>query len=325
MLLSLDEATIILKNGGVVAFPTETVYGLGAIAENQIAVEKVYQIKNRPKDTPLICHFYSIDQIEEFVPNTPNLPKKLLEHFTPGPLSLLLNLPTNSPLKPATAGLPSVIVRIPNHPLTLELIRRVNKPLVGPSANTSGKFSGTNPQMIENDLGDKIAGILDGGRAKIGVESTILDCREPELLKILRQGAIGLVELKNFLEEYELDVEIGFVQKPSVSQTIPGNKYRHYSPRTPIRLIKSIEEIPPNGNFALISSEEVLQKLNPVPYPTISLGHTLSEIGQNLYQSFFELDQLQVNLGYIIFESGLDSSLSKAIQDKINKAAKPDL
>ena len=206
MLVDLDRAAKILLGGGVVAFPTETVYGLGAVATDRRAIEKVYQIKNRPLDNPLICHFYGLEQIKEYVPDLPKIAELIFQEFAPGPISLLVPLSNNSPLLPATAGLPSVIARMPNHPLTLELLRRLRLPLAGPSANTSGKFSGTDPEMIEKDLGSKIDGILDGGQSNVGLESTILDCRRPQELKILRQGAIGDLELETFLHQQLLNV-----------------------------------------------------------------------------------------------------------------------
>jgi L-threonylcarbamoyladenylate synthase len=145
--LTISQAGNILKQGGIIAFPTETVYGLGAVASNGQAVEKIYKAKHRPADNPLICHFYSINQIKTYVKDMPEIVELLFKHFSPGPLSILLNLPENSPLAPATRGSDTVICRIPDHPLALELVKEVGEPLAAPSANTSGKMSGTTAEV----------------------------------------------------------------------------------------------------------------------------------------------------------------------------------
>jgi len=231
MLVSLQKSVEIIKKGGVVAFPTETVYGLGADATNAQAISKVFEAKNRPKDNPLICHFYSTQQIMEYLFIPPTL-LRIMQKITPGPVSFVLPIDPNSVLKPATAGQKTVIVRIPNHPLALKLIEQINKPIVGPSANTSGKTSGTTAQMVENDLGEKIDGILDGKDCLVGLESTILDGldfyknadlknnlqknKEDEenlnqklpTIKILRPGIIGQNELTKILTELKIKAKI---------------------------------------------------------------------------------------------------------------------
>lgn len=162
-LLSEEEALKILRSGGIVAVPTETVYGLACVAENKDAVAEIYAIKQRPADNPLICHFYSLEQLKQYVQPINDIEEVLIQHFCPGPLSFVLTLRKNSPLSFATGGRESVVARIPAHPLFLSLLTKMNKPLAAPSANTSGKYSATNAQMVLHDLGDKIQGVLDGG------------------------------------------------------------------------------------------------------------------------------------------------------------------
>jgi L-threonylcarbamoyladenylate synthase len=164
----------------VVAFPTETVYGLGAIATDLEAIKKVFAAQSRPKDNPLICHFYDIKQVHEYVTFPSPYIQELFKCFTPGPISFLLPLKSgvSSPLKYAVSGSDKVICRIPRHPLILDLIKECGLPLAGPSANLSGSPSGTSAQMVLDQLGDKIAGVLDGGQSDIGVESTIIDCSD---------------------------------------------------------------------------------------------------------------------------------------------------
>jgi tRNA threonylcarbamoyl adenosine modification protein (Sua5/YciO/YrdC/YwlC family) len=369
MLITLPQAVELLQTHQVVAFPTETVYGLGALATSEEAIEKVFIAKNRPKDNPLICHFYSLDQIKEYVPNLPDYVEILAQSFWPGPLSLLIKMPPDCALKPATAGQDSVICRIPNHPLALELIRQVNLPLVGPSANTSTKVSGTTASIVEQDLGSKIAGTLDGGPATIGVESTILDCREASTVTILRPGAIGKVELEQALHSPENLKKLGrtitvIESIPNLQQVTPGAKYKHYSPNTPVYRMSAktfqaiAERLPfhprsveihetstpsnampsePPQNLAFIGTQEQfhdiltpeqqkileIEKVLTLPNNIffLSLGHiqTWAEISQNLYQTLIKLDTLNVSKAYFLDQPFDDSSLSKALQNRLSK------
>ena len=197
-ILDLETATKLLLKGEIVAFPTETVYGLGALANNSHAINQVFEIKNRPKDNPLICHFCDIAQIKKFA-KVDKLSEILLTKFSPGPISLLLPL-IDQTLLPATCGNPKIVCRIPKHELTLELLTAIKIPLVGPSANTSGFFSPTNAQMVLVDLGNKISGVLDGGNCQVGLESTILEVIDRKI-KILRNGVIGKIEIEKYLQK----------------------------------------------------------------------------------------------------------------------------
>ncbi len=191
---------------------------------------------------------------------------------------------------------------------------------MGPSANTSGKFSGTSPEMIETDLGQKIDGILDGGRTSIGLESTIIDCRSHNEVKILRQGAIGEAEIQKFLAKEGLSrgVEITFVTNKT-TQVTPGSKYKHYAPVTPVQFVRNLEQIPDEVDVALLADSNSIQSTNQKVFKKIDLGMSLEAIAQNLYWSFYQLDNLEVKHGYIFISRLNKTSLSKAIIEKINK------
>ncbi len=321
MFVTLEQAVAKLLAGGVIVFPTETVYGLGAIATNPQAVDRVYQIKNRPRDNPLICHFFSLEQIEQYATINP-LTRFLLHQLAPGPLSVLLDLPANSPLLPATCGLPTMVARIPNHPLTLELIRQLNQPLAGPSANTSGKFSGTDPEMIIQDLGDKIDGLLDGGSCSVGLESTILDARNDQTIVILRQGAIGPSELQQVLHNSPFSqVTITSSQPNSTQIVTPGSKYKHYAPSTPLTWLTDAQQVavlPPNQTILFGGNLDQLDNLKK-HHTVLFLGHNLKQIARNFYRKLYELDQLQVPEAWLFIPILDQSSLSKALLEKIRK------
>jgi len=321
MFVTIDQAVAKLKAGGVVVFPTETVYGLGAIATNAQAVDKVYQIKNRPRDNPLICHFFSLDQIEQYAQLNP-LTKFLLTQFSPGPLSVLIDIPTDSPLLPATCGRPTMVARIPNHPLTLELIAKLNEPLAGPSANTSGKFSGTNPEMILQDLGDKIDGILDGGQCQIGLESTILDARNNSSLVILRQGAIGSRELKAVLSTTPFaQTPIYLPESQKTTMVTPGSKYKHYAPRTPLICLHNYEELKhlPVQQTILFGGSLAEYHTLQANHQVLFLGETIVQISHNFYRCLYDLDQLKVPQAWLWIPILDESSLGRSLRDKIEK------
>ncbi len=323
MLVTLEQAVAKLLVGGVIVFPTETVYGLGAVATNPQAVDRVYQIKNRPRDNPLICHFASLEQIEQYAKVNP-LTRFLLHQLAPGPLSVLLDLPTNSPLLPATCGLPTMVARIPNHPLTLELIRRLNQPLAGPSANTSGKFSGTDPEMILQDFKDKIDGLLDGGNCTIGLESTILDARTDQTIIILRQGAIGFKELQQALHGSPFStVVIQSGQQNPTSIVTPGSKYRHYAPQTPVIWLtdeQQLATLPPKQTILFGGQTSQLANLQK-HHTVLFLGDNLKQIAHNFYRKLYELDQLQVAQAWLLIPILDQSSLGQALLEKISKIA----
>jgi L-threonylcarbamoyladenylate synthase len=324
MIISLDQAVSFLKEGKVVAVPTETVYGLAADALNPEAIAKVFEIKNRPADNPLICHFNNMDQIKKFVKEIPATTEKLMSHFSPGPISFMLDLPEDSPLKFATCGSKQVIVRIPDHPLLLKIIEQLNSPVAAPSANTSGRVSPTSAIMVENDLGNKLDGIVDGSECEVGIESTIIDARNSNEIVILRQGVIGKKEIQSILPL----INIRNVQ-PLESGVTPGAKYRHYAPDTPIFLVENFTSTLHEGRIALLLVREQLDNLNATEIEQFQqhenhfliLGSTknLSDLARNFYSKLSSLDQLNISKAYFLKTDFGNSSLGKALQTRIDK------
>jgi len=231
----LPAAIKAIQRGALVAFPTETVYGLGADAFNEAAVSKVYAAKGRPSDNPLIVHVGDQAQVERFATVTPAA-QVLMDKFWPGPLTIILPVKPNTVSMTVTGGLDTVAVRMPDNDVTRALIRESDAPLVGPSANTSGKPSPTTAQHVYHDLHGKIAGILDDGATKIGVESTVLDLSS-EQPAVLRPGKITPDEIAAILG-VAVDSELHHVADNEVPKA-PGMKYRHYAPDKAVYTVNS--------------------------------------------------------------------------------------
>ena len=236
---NIDEAAEILRRGGLVAFPTETVYGLGGNGLDPEAARKIYAAKGRPSDNPLILHVAKIEEVLPLVDSIPEKARLLMESFWPGPLTLIMKKSQLVPLE-STGGLQTVAIRCPDNALTLSLIEKAGIPVAGPSANLSGHPSPTEAAHVYHDLAGRIEGILDDGAVGIGVESTILDM-STDYPTLLRPGAITLKDLEEVLsEKLEVDptllgkkMEDGFVPKA------PGMKYRHYAPRAEMILFRA--------------------------------------------------------------------------------------
>lgn len=355
-LVFLQQAVSLLLAKKVIAFPTETVYGLGGLAEDQSVVDRIFAIKKRPADNPLICHFHSLEQILNYAESRPYL-ELLAKKFTPGPLTFLLPL-TNPCLKSATCGQDQVCCRIPQHNLTLSLLKEINKPLVGPSANLSGRPSATTASMVLESLDTLIDGVLDGGSCKIGLESTILDCTKTDQVAILRPGAIGIQELSQVLQPHFPTLKILDSQKNSSELLVPGQKYRHYSPQTPVFKIsfKKLETInledllsslfqklnlqqeqilnlPDAPSFAILAGSKSLDYLKKFLTSNnlmklldskgkifwLSFGDSLLQIGQNFYQVLASLDNLQITAAFLFEEDWGQGSLALALKNRLQK------
>ena len=238
----ISEAAEILKGGGLVAFPTETVYGLGGNGLDKEAAKKIYAAKGRPSDNPLILHVSSIEEVYPLVKALPEKAKKLMEAFWPGPLTLVLPKSDLVP-KESTGGLETVALRSPENALTLELIRVCGFPIAGPSANLSGRPSPTEASHVFEDLGGRIEGILEDGAVGIGVESTIVDLSE-NCPTLLRPGAITIEDLEEVLgEKVAIDPTLlGKSMAEGFTPKAPGMKYRHYAPKAEMILFKKKEE-----------------------------------------------------------------------------------
>lgn len=232
---SYSQAIDLLNQGEVVAFPTETVYGLGAVATNDSAVKKIFEAKGRPSDNPLIVHIGTIEEVSNYIEEIPDNAKKLMDCFWPGPLTIIMKAKKGLLAPSVTAGLSTVGLRMPNHEVALRLLRKLQKPVAAPSANRSGKPSPTKAVHVEEDLQGRIPLILDGGATGIGIESTVLDVTVTPPV-ILRPGGVT----KEMLEQV-----IGTVILPTKNQQIldstpkaPGMKYTHYAPNAPVYLIE---------------------------------------------------------------------------------------
>lgn len=225
---ALKRAADIIRAGGLVAFPTETVYGLGADAFNPAAVKKIFEAKGRPGDNPLIVHISSLEQITEVAAEVPPQAEKLIERFMPGPLTLVLKKQPGIPNE-VSAGLDTVGVRFPAHPDAAAFIKAAGRPIAAPSANRSGSPSPTSAQHVFNDMQGRIELILDGGPCKVGVESTVLSLTGEHPL-LLRPGGVTLEQIRRLLPDTQVHKSVlnnGEIDKAAS----PGMKYRHYSPK----------------------------------------------------------------------------------------------
>ena len=248
MIISLDKAVELIRRGDIVAFPTETVYGLGADAKNVAAVQKTFNMKGRPADNPLIVHISDMDQVYELATDIPDSFKKLARHFWPGPLTMVLKKQAMVP-DIVTAGLDSVAIRMPDHPVALELIRNTG-PLTAPSANRSGKPSPTKPEHIIEDYGNKLP-VIDGGSSNIGLESTVLDLTSKQFT-ILRPGAISAQMIATVLKT-EVFESSDHLSKSTPKS--PGVKYTHYKPKASVNWIHSVPSQFDSTTFYILHSK----------------------------------------------------------------------
>lgn len=298
----------------VVAIPTETVYGLAANALSEIAVNKVFSVKGRPKFNPLIVHISGAEVLHLYVKQIPDVAKLLIKHFWPGPMTLLL------PKKPIisdliTAGLPNVAIRVPNHVLTLELINNLPFPIVAPSANPFGYISPTSAEHVAKQLGETIPYILDGGSCSKGLESTVIGFEE-DIPVIYRLGTITAEEINAVCGKLKI------AEKESQTIKGPGMLKQHYSPYTQFIISDNIEKTILNYNPSEIGIITLSKKLDSIPCENqfvLSEKRDLAEAAQNLYRALHHLDNLQLKV--IITEPMPDENLGRTINDRINRAA----
>lgn len=242
----IEIAVQMIKEGVPVAFPTETVYGLGARVFDRDAAQKIFQMKGRPSDNPLICHIADLKELDLLAADVPEAALQLAAHFWPGPLTIVLK---KQPQVPAivTARLETVAIRMPRHPVAQELIRRVGEPLVAPSANKSGRPSSTSAKHVLHDFMGEEGAVVDGGVADGGIESTVLYLAGPEPL-ILRPGLISQDLISEVLKK-----RVKFGEKERAS---PGTRHRHYAPLAPLRIVSSMEAAAPLGKKPFFMSTE---------------------------------------------------------------------
>lgn len=332
----IQEAAEILRKGGVVAFPTETVYGLGADALNPQAVAKIFAAKGRPADNPLIVHIAQTKDLEPLVSRIPEKAWTLIETFWPGPLTLILPKKNVVPAV-VTAGLETVAVRMPAHPVALALIKAARVPVAAPSANLSGKPSPTTAEHVLKDLGGKIEAVVDGGRSSVGLESTVLDLTAP-VPTVLRPGGITLEELQEVLGEVAVDPAVS--SQGSLTGLIPkapGMKYTHYSPQAEVYLVEgSLEEVAEKfkelvgkakaqgKRVGLMATEEMLfllREMNPSPdhIEILGSGTDLAQVAARLYGALRNCDRYQLDV--VFAQTFSEEGLGVAIMNRLRKAA----
>ena len=316
-----ERAAEILRAGGLVALPTETVYGLGANGLDEEAVKRIFEVKGRPQDNPLILHVSSAEDLTKWCRDIPEEAWALTERFWPGPLTLVLPRRASVPLR-VTAGLETVAVRCPDHPLTREVLRLAGVPVAAPSANLSGKPSTTTAEHCIHDLWGKVEAILDGGPCRVGVESTILDLSVfPP--RVLRPGGVTLEQLRSLLPETELDP--GLV-KPDETPKAPGMKYRHYSPQAEVRLLAGEKErfadyvnsLPDEGAAVLCyaGEEGLFPGKRVLAYGREDAPETLAA---GLFDSLRALDTPEVKL--ICARCPSEEGVGRAVVNRLKKAA----
>lgn len=331
---AIDEKAIarggeILKKGGLVAFPTETVYGLGGNALDPMASKKIYAAKGRPSDNPLIVHIAEIDALAPIVKSVPEKAKILSKKFWPGPLTMIFEKSDLVPLE-TTGGLQSVAVRFPSDPIAAALVRAAGGYVAAPSANTSGRPSPTTAQHVEEDLGDAIDMIIDGGAVGIGLESTIVDFTE-EVPVVLRPGYISLEMLQQVLGDVRMDR--GLIKPDSnIHPKAPGMKYRHYAPKADLAIvegdtdevIRAINEFVKENQRAglqsgIIATEETISRYPQGIVKCIGSRAAEETIAHNLYEVLREFDQCQVSKIYS--EAFYTPRMGQAIMNRLLKAA----
>ncbi|RST77065.1 threonylcarbamoyl-AMP synthase [Siminovitchia acidinfaciens] len=318
------EAADFLKNEELVAFPTETVYGLGASALSDAAVSKIFAAKGRPADNPLIVHISSVEQLELLTENIPETAVLLMNKFWPGPLTLILNKKTNAVSSLVTAGLNTVAVRMPDHPVALSLIEAAEVPVAAPSANKSGKPSPTSASHVLDDLAGLIGGVVDGGPTGVGVESTVIDCTA-EVPVILRPGGVSKEEIKEVIGNVEQDPAlIGSKAAPKS----PGMKYRHYAPVAPLFLTDGnqewiqglIDQKRSSGlKVGILAPRESASFYKADAVAVCGSRRDLGSVAQSLYQALRSFDEK--NLDLIYAEVYPVKGVGAAIMNRLEKAA----
>lgn len=326
---AIKKAGDILKAGGLVAFPTETVYGLGGNALDPQASMKIYAAKGRPSDNPLIVHIAELEQLEKITTEIPEGAKILAEKYWPGPLTMILPKADIVP-RETTGGLDSVAVRFPSDRIAQELIKAGGGFVAAPSANTSGRPSPTMAEHVEEDLGDAIDMIIDGGQVGIGLESTIVDFTE-EVPVVLRPGYISLEMLKETLGDVRMDKGL-LITDSSVHPKAPGMKYRHYAPKADLAIVEGstegvIAEIEKRAGEAedkgltvgIIATDETKGRYSHGIVKSIGSREQEETIAHHLYEVLRDFDSC--NVSAIYSEAFFTPRMGQAIMNRLLKAA----
>lgn len=325
-----QQAAQIICRGGLVAFPTETVYGLGADGMSEDAARKIYAAKGRPTDNPLILHIADRKDLERITDKVTEDADKLMTCFWPGPLTLIFEKRKEVPYG-ITGGLETVAVRMPAHPAIRELIRRSGTAIAAPSANTSGRPSPTMAEHVWEDMAGKIDMLIDGGSVGIGLESTIVDMTvDPPML--LRPGYITVPMLKRVIEQLQIDPSLMEEAAPGVKPKAPGMKYRHYAPKAELTIVegdldKAAEEIErlaeekrrQGYRTGIIATEETRKFYHGGDVRIIGTRQDEETIARHLFAVLREFDELGTQ--YIFSEAFSQQDLGQAIMNRLLKAA----
>lgn len=323
----MSQITENLLNGEVVAFPTETVYGLGANALNEQAVKKVYAVKGRPSDNPLIVHVSDLPMLKRYVPNLDEKAQQLIEQFWPGPLTLIFKVAPDIFPKVVTGGLDTVAFRMPKNQTTLQMIQQANTPIVGPSANTSGKPSPTSAEHVFHDLNGKIVGILDDGSTQIGIESTVLDLSQAnDDPVILRPGAVTKEALEERIGRVKVDQHL--LEEKAVPKA-PGMKYKHYAPDVPVWIVDGYvaefqqaiaEAKKQQQRIGLYVDQQLAAYFYQDVSDVFTFGATsVEQATKNLFAGLRALDKQSLDV--IFAQSFPETGLGVAYMNRLKKAA----
>ncbi|WP_315116612.1 L-threonylcarbamoyladenylate synthase [uncultured Clostridium sp.] len=332
---NIDEALLmecgkVIREGGLVAFPTETVYGLGANALDGNAVKKIFIAKGRPQDNPLIVHVADTESIKPLVKKVPRIAEKLMESFWPGPLTIILEKTDLIP-KETSAGLDSIGIRMPSNEIARKLIKMAEVPIAAPSANISGRPSPTDIERCIEDLLGKIEYIIGGERCNVGVESTVVDCTEYPPC-VLRPGGITLEMLREVDKNIYIDPAILNKTEGDFKPKAPGMKYRHYAPKAPLiivqgdtsKVINRINEIGEEykrkgEKVGVIATEETKNLYKNMSVVSLGSRVDLDTIAQNLFETLRVFDDEKVDV--IFSESFEEKGIGIAIMNRLKKSA----
>ena len=328
---TIKEASEIIKNGGLVLFPTETVYGIGANALDDEAVRKIFIAKGRPQDNPLILHISDFSMLNQIATNISEIEYKLMDAFWPGPFTIILNKKDNV-ANIATCNGNTVGVRMPSNKVAHDLIKESGVPIAAPSANISGKPSGTSFYDIIDELKNRVDFMIDGGDTDIGLESTVVRVINDDV-RILRPGRITKEDIEKIIQHVYIDKNV--LSEISAGEKVlsPGMKYRHYAPKTHCKLVYST-----NHDKMITKVEEIAKEYNSVVilcfkedqeffnnYPTIILGSkdNLEEVSHNLFSSIRKIDEYNVEIG--IIEGVSPNGLGLAIMNRLIRTCEHDV
>jgi len=314
----------ILRSGGLLGIPTETVYGLGADGLNETAVHAIFAAKGRPQDNPLILHIPSVDWLARYCRDIPDAAYALAARFWPGPLTMILRRRPNVP-DAVTAGLDTVGMRCPDCAVTREVISLAGVPVAAPSGNTSGRPSPTTAAAMLEDMDGKIDAILDGGPCSVGVESTIVDLTVTPP-RLLRPGGVTLEELEAVLGEVAVDAAVRRLMAPGEQPKAPGMKYRHYAPKAPVTVVKgpadkTAEYIRTHmtSGSGVICFDEYAARFGGCPTQRLGPAGDMAEQARRVFDALRRFDRTDVT--EIWAQCPGDAGIGLAVANRLNKAA----